>query len=159
MHLNYDDIDFLPPALQAQIRAKLGGGAAAEAAPPPAQEAKPSKYKNKPCDYLMPDGSLIHFDSKKECSRFGELRQMEQAGLIQDLRRQVKYELIPAQKRDDGKTERACSYIADFVYKQDGKEIVEDAKGYRDAGSAGFAKFVIKRKLMLYVHGITVKEV
>jgi hypothetical protein len=87
------------------------------------------------------------FDSQKEFARWYALRHMERAGKIQDLKRQVKFELIPKQ---DG--ERACSYIADFQYYQDGNLVVEDCKGYRTAD------YKIKRKLMLWVHGIKVKE-
>ena len=92
-----------------------------------------------------PDGSV--FDSMKECQRYGVLRLLERAGKIADLKRQVKYELIPKQD-----CERACSYIADFTYYQDGKLVVEDCKGFRTEG------YKIKRKLMLWVHGIKVKE-
>lgn len=108
------------------------------------------------------------FDSAKEARRFGELSLLQRAGEISDLRCQVKYILIPAQREPDtvgkrggtikGKMlERECAYIADFVYKQNGVEIVEDVKGYRD--STAYALFTIKRKLMLWVHGIKIKEV
>lgn len=95
----------------------------------------------------------IQFDSRREARRYDELLLMEQSGLIADLRLQVKYELIPTQKKPDGKTERGVSYIADFVYEQDGKTVVEDAKGHRTP------EYVIKRKLMLYLHGIAIQEV
>lgn len=108
------------------------------------------------------------FDSAKEARRFSELSLLQRAGEIFDLRTQVKYILIPAQREPDatgkrggtikGKLlERECAYIADFVYKQNGVEIVEDVKGYKD--STAYALFVIKRKLMLWVHGIKIKEV
>lgn len=87
------------------------------------------------------------FDSQKECHRYGVLRLLERAGKISDLKRQVTYELIPKQVG-----ERACSYIADFTYYEDGKLIVEDCKGYRTD------EYKIKRKLMLWVHGIKIKE-
>lgn len=127
------------------------------------------KYKNNPVEL---DG--IKFDSKREARRYAELKLLERAGEITGLQRQVKFELIPAQyetverysdktgkKLKDGKRllEKECSYIADFVYCIDGQLIVEDVKGYRDPQSAGYAKFVIKRKLMLYVHGIKIQEV
>lgn len=88
------------------------------------------------------------FDSKKEYYRWCELRLLQRAGKIADLQRQVKYELIPKQ---DG--ERACTYVADFVYKDaDGNSVVEDTKGVRTDA------YRIKRKLMLWVHGIRIKE-
>jgi hypothetical protein len=102
-----------------------------------------NKYGAK--NVTTPDGEK--FDSIKELNRWGVLRLLERAGKIQHLQRQVKYELIPKQ---DG--ERACSYIADFVYHEDGKLVVEDCKGYRTEG------YKIKKKLMLWVHGIKIKE-
>lgn len=110
---------------------------------------------------------LIH-DSIKELRRWKELQLLERAGKIKDLQRQVKFELIPAQREQgtigkrggikQGKLiERELSYIADFVYTENGKMVVEDAKGYK--GGAIYALFVIKRKLMLYVHKIQVREI
>jgi hypothetical protein len=108
------------------------------------------------------------FDSKKEMNRWCELKLLERAGKIADLQRQVKFELLPAQYRTVAtKTgqkkkciERAVSYIADFVYKeqlvQDGDfcvTVVEDTKGFRTAD------YIIKRKLLLYMHDIRIREV
>lgn len=101
----------------------------------------------------------IEFDSKKEAARWQKLRQMEKAGEISDLQMQVTYQLIPTQRKPSGGVERQVYYIADFVYIKDGKTVVEDVKGYRNPQSAGYAKFVIKRKLMLYFHGIEIREV
>lgn len=99
----------------------------------------------------------IEFDSKKEAKRYSELLLLERAGAIQGLQRQVKYELIPSQRQDGRVVERACQYVADFVYEENGKTVVEDVKGYRDGGA--YRVFTIKRKLMLYIHGIRIKEV
>lgn len=94
------------------------------------------------------------YDSKKEHRRANELKLMQRAGLISCLREQVKYVLIPAQRGSDGKIlERECSYYADFVYIKDGVTVVEDTKGVRTT------EYKIKRKLMLSVHGIRIKEV
>lgn len=108
----------------------------------------------------------VRFDSKKEARRWQELRLLEKAGKISDLKRQVKFVLIPAQRDPDTKgprggiikgrlLERECSYIADFTYKipESRKLIVEDTKGMRTTD------YIIKRKLMLYVHGIRIHEV
>ena len=106
----------------------------------------------------------ITFDSQKEYRRFRELVLLERAGRIQDLQRQVKFVLIPAQYEPDtigkrggvkrGKLiERECSYVADFIYTQDGKQVVEDTKGFRTTD------YIIKRKLMLKEHGIRIKEI
>lgn len=103
------------------------------------------------------------YDSVKEYKRHLELMVLERAGVISDLRCQVKYVLIPTQREPDtvgprggikkGKLiEKECSYYADFVYKENGKEIVEDCKGFREE------HYLIKRKLMLYIHGIRIKE-
>ena len=126
---------------------------------------KTPKYKNEKVEI---DG--IKFDSKREAKRYHELKILEKAGIIKNLQMQVKYILIPEYREPDivgsrggikkGKIiERECSYIADFVYQENGKIVVEDVKGYRDPSSAGYAKFVIKRKLMLHVHGIRIIEV
>lgn len=101
----------------------------------------------------------IAFDSKKEADRYAELKLLERAGQISNLQRQVQYLLVPNQYIDGKCVERSIKYIADFTYTQNGKVVVEDVKGYRDPSSAGYAKFVIKRKLMLYTYGIKVKEV
>ena len=94
------------------------------------------------------------YDSKRESKRASELKLMRAAGQIKCLREQVKYELIPAQRDDDGKViERAVSYVADFVYERDGKVIVEDSKGMRTP------MYVVKRKMMLWFHGIRIREV
>lgn len=93
------------------------------------------------------------YDSRKEHSRANELKLMQRAGLISNLREQVKYVLIPAQRDSSGKLlERECSYYADFVYDRDGVTVVEDTKGFRTP------EYKIKRKLMLRVHGISITE-
>lgn len=129
------------------------------------------------------------YDSGREARRAQELRLMEKAGEIRDLREQVAFELIPAiytdgqalapipaqqpdrpsplgavpgrpmtarERRNGGLwcLERACSYVADFVYTtRDGKLVVEDAKGFRTEA------YKIKKKLMLWRYGIDIKEV
>ena len=106
----------------------------------------------------------ITFDSRKEAWRWSELLMLAQAGEISGLRRQVKFVLIPAQREPDttgprggvirGRViERECAYIADFVYDRDGETVVEDTKGVRTP------EYIIKRKLMLSVHGIRIQEV
>ena len=91
------------------------------------------------------DGQV--FDSVKEFHRWGCLRVLERAGEITDLKRQVKFELIPKQNG-----ERSCSYIADFTYYMDGKLVVEDCKGFKTD------VYKLKKKLMLWVHGIRIQE-
>lgn len=120
--------------------------------------------------------------SKREAKRAAELRLMEQAGEISNLREQVEYKLLPAvYEREDGSyfrtdlntkkeaekaagqklklVERGVSYVSDFTYQKDGHTVVEDAKGYRNPSSATYKVFVLKRKLMFYKYGIRVVEV
>ena len=97
------------------------------------------------------------FDSQKEAKRWSELKLMEKAGVISDLERQVKFELIPSQRINGKVVERSCSYVADFVYTEGGEKVVEDIKGYKGGGA--YVVFSLKRKLMLYIHGIRVREV
>ena len=97
-------------------------------------------------------GDLV-FDSKKEALRWNELLLLRKAGAISNLERQVKFVLIPTQTRNGKVVERECSYIADFVYTENGKKVVEDVKGYRTE------VYKLKRKLMLYTYGIKIKEI
>lgn len=105
------------------------------------------KYRNKK---TMLDGEV--FDSRREAQRWAELCIMQKAGEITDLRRQVRFPLLPSQK---GRTrwERPVYYIADFVYTMDGAQIIEDAKGVKTRD------YILKRKMMMYFHGVEVKEV
>lgn len=109
---------------------------------------KISKYRNKKTEL---DG--IKFDSKREATRYSQLRLLEKAGHIRDLSLQPKFTLLDTQRRADGKAERAVIYIADFMYFEGEQCVVEDSKGVKTPD------YVIKRKLMLAKHGITVKEV
>lgn len=113
-----------------------------------------------------PDGQK--FDSIKERDRYVVLKLLERAGKITGLERQVKFELIPSQREESTEVykagpqtglpkpgaviEKPCTYVADFTYYQDGKYIVEDAKGCKTEA------YKIKKKLMLNVHGIRIKE-
>lgn len=108
-----------------------------------APPSESSKYRN-----IKTDG----YASKKEARRAWDLKLLERAGTIANLRFQVRYILIPAQYEDGRCVEHACIYIADFVYDEGGKTVVEDAKGLptRD--------YIVKRKLMLFVHKIRVRE-
>lgn len=106
-----------------------------------------SKYKNKK---TIING--IEFDSKKEAKRYQELLIMQTNGKITDLKLQVPYILVPAFNLGK-KRYRDMRYIADFVYKQDGVEVVEDCKGYRTE------IYKIKKKLMAYIYQIEIKEI
>lgn len=113
-----------------------------------------NKYRNKKITY---NGET--YDSVKEYRRHDELKLLQKAGRINGLERQKKFPLLPSQKDPKtGKTIlRGISYVADFVYQADGRTVVEDVKGYR--GGAAYALFTVKKKLMLYFHGILIKEI
>ena len=95
------------------------------------------------------------YDSKKEYYRAQQLKLMLKAGLISELREQVAFLLIPSQTNSEGIEEKPVKYKADFVYIDNatGQKVVEDTKGFRTP------EYIIKRKLMLRVHGITIKEI
>jgi hypothetical protein len=107
----------------------------------------------------------IVYDSKKEGRRHNELLILQKEGLITDLKTQVPFILIPCQREPSiigkrggvkkGKVlEREVKYIADFVYfdKDTNEIVVEDTKGFKTKD------YIIKRKLMLYIHGIKIRE-
>lgn len=97
----------------------------------------------------------IVFDSKAEAQRYSQLKAMEKAGQIVDLRIQVEFQLLPAQEKD-GHKERAVKYVADFTYRdRDGKHVVEDVK----SGPTKTREFILKRKMMMFFHSIAVREV
>jgi hypothetical protein len=83
----------------------------------------------------------IKFDSKREAKRYSELRLLANGQEITNLQLQVPFELIPAQKGGLRK-ELPMKYIADFVYYENGKRVIEDTKGVKTKD------YVIKRKLM-----------
>lgn len=114
------------------------------------------------------------FDSRKEVRRYNELLLLERAGVIQDLQRQVPFELIPAQYEEiptgefykrgklkgQPKTKRVCIeksvvYNADFVYYENGKMVVEDTK----SEATKTKDYILKRKMLLYFKGIKIREV
>lgn len=107
---------------------------------------KASEYRNLFNKYHAKKTEVdgITFDSKKEAKRYALLKQLEKFGMIQELRRQVSFELQPAYTNNQGHKVRAITYVADFVYKQDGKEIVEDTKGFKTK------EYQIKRKMFEY---------
>ena len=124
-----------------------------------------NKYRNK--KFKAPDGTIG--DSKKENYRYAEVAVVEKSGHITELKRQVKFVLIPAQyeqtdevytkgprkgQKKDGKLlEREVAYYADFTYKVNGNRVVEDTKGMITK------EYILKRKMMLYFYGISIREV
>ena len=107
-----------------------------------------NKYHNRK---IIKDG--MTFDSVKEYRRFCELLLLEKAGAITGLECQTPFELIPTQRINGKVVERACTYKADFTYYLPDKTwVVEDTKGYKTP------EYKIKKKLMLRVFGIQIKE-
>jgi hypothetical protein len=104
-----------------------------------------SKYGNK--QTLSSDGLV--FGSQLECRRYEELLILQRIGEVVELQRQVRWRLVPCQVG-----ERAVEYVADFQYfDKSGKLHVEDTKGFRTKD------YIIKRKLMLWIHGVRIEEV
>lgn len=128
------------------------------------QRKKESKYH---AHKVIVNGQV--FDSLKEMRRYNELRLLEKAGQVRELERQKKYLIIPECRESSSAgprggirigrvIERAAYYVADFVYQEldpethEWNEIVEDVKGMRTDA------YILKRKLMLYMHGIRIRE-
>ena len=110
----------------------------------PRQYGKYNKYNAKKTEFMG-----FKFDSKWEAERYGQLSSMSLAGVVKDLQRQIKYDIVV-------NDQKICRYIADFVYilvNEDGSEekIVEDAKGVQTTD------FIIKKKLMKAIYNINIK--
>jgi len=118
----------------------------------------------------------IVFASAKERDRYLFLRDAQARGEIGGLTLQPRYELVPAVREDAGAglkakagtggrvVQRAIHYVADFSYvrSSDGAEVVEDVKMGRDERSARRflpRDYLLKRKMMLALLGIRVREV
>lgn len=124
---------------------------------------KRSKYGNSKTSF-----GGVEYDSKRERDRHIFLLNAEREGTISDIRRQVTFHLLPAQyetveKQLKTKTkqvsqcvERAVDYTADFTYIKDGELVVEDCKISKTMLPK---EYVLKRKMMLYFHGIKIREV
>lgn len=101
------------------------------------------KYRNQP---ISIDG--MRFDSKKEANRWAQLHLMERAGHIQNLERQKPYHLTV-------NGQLICKYLADFVYTANGESITEDCKS---TITKMHPVYRLKKKLMLAIHGIDIRE-
>lgn len=132
-------------------QAKAGRGIQAVAREAGSTPAAPTKYRNR---------KTGGYASAKEARRAEQLKLLLHAGEIKNLREQVRYLVIPAQHQAGKLLERECTYVADFVYQEWAKDcgfvhwlpVVEDCKGMKTPD------YIIKRKLMLHVHGIRIKE-
>ncbi len=102
-----------------------------------------NKYRNQT---TVVDG--IAFDSKREARRYSELRLLERGGIISGLELQKRFEIVP--KSEHGK---ALYYIADFVYTENGKPVIEDVKGVKTQ------VYVLKKRLVAERYGVKIKEI
>lgn len=158
-------IEDLPPRMRKQAlkqiaeqeKSKKESIVPEEPPKPAGKQSGRSKYKAVKKTVTLPDGTEHTFDSAKEARVYDDLLIRLKAKEISNLRLQVQYELLPKQRLTNGKLERNVRYLADFVYEEDGITRVVDVKGYRK-GTA-YAVFVIKRKLMKWVHGIEIIEI
>ena len=110
----------------------------------------------------------LQFDSIKEARYYIYLRERQKRGEISGLRLQVSYEILPAvyedrvvklktkEKIERHKVQPAVHYIADFVYVEDGKEVVVDVKS---AATKKKDSYILKKKMMRALLGITIIEV
>ncbi len=139
---------------------------------PTAARSKRNKLGNVKV-YIYDDGTVSHgvklsdrgklvkvYDSIKEYNRSLELKLMSRAGIISDLREQVKFEIQPKFETSDG-TVRDLNYKADFSYIRDGKRVVEDVKPFdKRTNRYRYTKdFKIKWKLLQYMHPEYVFEI
>lgn len=100
------------------------------------------KYGNKK---TVVDG--IKFDSIAEAARYGALKLMVRANMIDSLELQKRYKL-------EVNGVLVCSYVADFVYRFCGTGVIvcEDVKGMKTP------VYNLKKKLMKAIHGIEIRE-
>ena len=119
-------LEDLPLHLQEQAKAKLN------------QYEKKSKYSAEKTEV---DG--ITFDSTKESKRYANLKLLERAGVIENLKLQPRF-LLQEGFTYNGHKERKIEYVADFQYERNGQTIVEDVKGMKTE------VYKLKRKLFLY---------
>ena len=99
--------------------------------------AKESKYHAKKVEI---EG--VQFDSKKEAQGWARLQNLQRMGVISELQRQVRFELVPKQK-----DERAVHYVADYVFKEGDKLVVAD---WKSSMTKKLPSYIIKRKLFKF---------
>ncbi len=97
-------------------------------------------------NHCHPDVKSVYFHSTGEYQRFLDLRLLEMAGVIQNLERQVRFDL-------DVNGKHIGRYTADFRYTESGEDVVEDFKGFDSDASK------LRRKLTEAIHGVEVKIV
>lgn len=119
-------LEDLPLNLREQAKAKLN------------QYEKKSKY-----NAVKTEVDGITFDSKIESKRYANLKLLERAGVIENLKLQPRF-LLQEGFTYNGHKERKIEYVADFQYDRNGQTVVEDVKGMKTE------VYKLKRKLFLY---------
>lgn len=153
--MNFNSPEDMPPGMrklyEQQIAKKERATAAKNRLAELTQETedapKKSKYHAKPTDRMLPDGTVIKFDSKKEAAYYDQLKALETAGVVKDIRLQVQFLLKPAYTDGNtGERFRAINYLADFTYWQlesgEWKYRIVDVKGRKTKD------YILKRKIM-----------
>lgn len=88
------------------------------------------------------------FASRREALRYAELRMLERAGVISVLECHPRWPLLV-------NGQLIGHYTADFRYLDErGRLVVEDVKGGPTSRD-----YILRRKLMLAIHGIAIQEV
>jgi hypothetical protein len=115
--------------------------------PVPPPKAKPAKYRNKP----FRDAAGVYWHSRKEHRHWLVLRAAEAAGLVRNLRRQVRYRLTV-------NGIEVGSYVADFVYfdSETDRVVVQDVKS---PATRKLPLYKLKAALLRAVWGLAVEEV
>ena len=113
--------------------------------PPPLVAAKIKPKKRNKYGAVRTEVDGIMFDSKREAARYQALKVLLKSGAISDLRLQIPFPLLVGEKK-------LGSYVADFVYQEDGREVVEDCKGFRTP------LYRWKKKHMAAQYGIELRE-
>lgn len=93
----------------------------------------------------------VTFHSEKEAARWQELRLLERGGVITNLKRQVAIRLEGRDGLIRTPTGRPMTYRADFTYRENGVEIIEDVKGYP-------TEIYRLKRAILAAQGVTIKE-
>jgi hypothetical protein len=139
----------LPPDVEAKVLAAAEPSTRRpwREVPVPPPKAKPTKYRNRP----FRDAAGVYWHSRKEHRHWLVLRAAEAAGLVRNLRRQVRYRLTV-------NGVEVGSYVADFVFfdPETDRVVVQDVKS---PATRRLPLYRLKRNLMRAVWGLTVEEV
>lgn len=90
------------------------------------------------------------FDSKKEATRYAELRLLERAGVISDIETQRPFKVAVGGKH-------FCTFTVDFAYTEcgSGRVVYEEVKS---TGTNKDAAYRLRRKAAELFHGVKITE-